>query len=294
MASERVLFDSDLIRIGRFVCAPGEPDWETENIISGGTLAVFPSVPVLIHHAGHEPVVADRNVVMYYNQGQRYRRGLLHERGDDAVWVAMKGGLAASLVGEFRPEVAGRPERPFDRPHGPSPARCYLQHGALVRVLEGCSGADALAVEEAAVTLVRALLGADAWARGRRARAVKGDTVCARREVAEEVRRLLAVDPGFSWSLDALVGRVLVSPGHLCRLFREQVGVSIHQYLTQLRLREGAAAVLDGERDLTGLALRLGYSTHSHFTDAFRRAFGVPPRALREWGFMEGLALPAA
>jgi AraC-like DNA-binding protein len=57
--------------------------------------------------------------------------------------------------------------------------------------------------------------------------------------------------------------------------------MTIHQYLLQLRLREGAAAVLEGERDLTALGLRLGFSHHSHFTEAFRRAFGVPPSRLR-------------
>jgi AraC-like DNA-binding protein len=32
---------------------------------------------------------------------------------------------------------------------------------------------------------------------------------------------------------------------------------------------------------LTELALDLGYSSHSHFTDAFRREFGVSPAAFR-------------
>jgi AraC-like DNA-binding protein len=37
-----------------------------------------------------------------------------------------------------------------------------------------------------------------------------------------------------------------------------------------------------GERDLTRLALDLGYSSHSHFTDAFRRSFGVTPSTARK------------
>jgi AraC family transcriptional regulator len=38
----------------------------------------------------------------------------------------------------------------------------------------------------------------------------------------------------------------------------------------------------DGERDLSRLALDLGYSSHSHFTAAFRRSFGTPPSAARK------------
>lgn len=292
MPSERVLFDSPMVRIGHFVCPADEPDWSVQNVIHG-TLAVFPTVPVLIEQSGHEAVVADRNVVMYYNVGQPYRRGLLHRRGDDAVWIALKGGLGGSLAAEHRPGAADRPEGPFDRPHGPSPARCYLRHRALAGYLGRAGARDALLVEEAAVSLVRELLEADARARGGRTRSVRAETERMRRGIAEEVRLLLATDPGFAWSLDLLVDRVCVSPSHLCRIFKDQVGMTIHRYLAQLRLREAAQAVLDGERDLTGLALRVGYSTHSHFTEAFGRAFGVPPRRLREPGQIERLAMNA-
>ena len=37
-----------------------------------------------------------------------------------------------------------------------------------------------------------------------------------------------------------------------------------------------------GADDLTTLALELGFSSHSHFTDAFRREFGRPPSAARK------------
>jgi AraC-like DNA-binding protein len=40
-------------------------------------------------------------------------------------------------------------------------------------------------------------------------------------------------------------------------------------------------AILDGCGDLTALALDLGFSSHSHFTDAFRRRFGMAPSSLR-------------
>lgn len=296
MPSERLLFDSPLIRIGHFACAANETLWSVENVI-GGTLVVFPSVPVLIHQAGHDPVVADRNVVMYYNEGQPYRRGVLHHRGDDAVWFALKNGLGASLAGEFRADAIDRPDSPFEHACGPSPSRCYLRQRALTTML-GRAGAPApIAVEEASIALLRGLLGADAGARGwGGARVAKLETERFRRHIAEHVRELLAVDPGAPWTLDMIVEHVLVSPSHLCRIFKQQVGMTIHQYLSQLRLREAAACVLDGEDDLTSLAIRLGYSTHSHFTDAFGRAFGMPPSRLRERAEVARAALerPAA
>ncbi|QKK09927.1 MAG: helix-turn-helix transcriptional regulator [Planctomycetota bacterium] len=295
MPSERILFDSATVRIGHFVCAPDEPHWHTENIING-TVVVFPSVPVRIHQADREPVLADRNVVMYYNDGQPYRRGLLHDRGDSAVWIALKGDHAHELVRECRASVSTEPDRPFDLDHGPSPAGCYLRHQALSHRLVHDEPASSLLAEEAAITLVRDLLAAEARAHGRtRARPSRHETERSRRRTVEDVRELLATDPGFAWSLDEIVRRVCVSPSHLCRMFKQQLGVTIHQYLTQLRLREAAEAVLAGERDLAMLAVRLGFCTHSHFTENFRRGFGVPPKRLRDadvlsWIARSGLA----
>lgn len=282
MPSERILFDSATVRIGHFVCAPDEPHWHTENIING-TVVVFPSVPVRIHQADREPVLADRNVVMYYNDGQPYRRGLLHDRGDSAVWIALKGDHAHDLLRECRASVTTGPDRPFDLDHGPSPAGCYLRHHALSHGLVHDEPSSSLLADETALTLVRDLLMAEACARGRtRAGPSRSETERSRRRTVEDVRELLATDPGFAWSLDEIVRRVCVSPSHLCRMFKQQLGVTIHQYLTQLRLREAAEAVLAGERDLAMLAVRLGFSTHSHFTEHFRRGFGVPPKRLRD------------
>lgn len=71
------------------------------------------------------------------------------------------------------------------------------------------------------------------------------------------------------------------SPAYLTDLFRRVEGVSLHQYLTRLRL----ARALDELRhagDLTALALELGFSSHSHFSFVFRRTFGCTPSQFRE------------
>ncbi|MEZ4619900.1 MAG: helix-turn-helix domain-containing protein [Caldilineaceae bacterium] len=55
----------------------------------------------------------------------------------------------------------------------------------------------------------------------------------------------------------------------------------MHQYTAQLRMRAALERITDPGTDLTAVALDLGYSSHSHFTSAFRRAFGILPSALR-------------
>jgi len=71
------------------------------------------------------------------------------------------------------------------------------------------------------------------------------------------------------------------SPFHLSRVFREMAGVSLRRYAQQLRARVAADRLARGARDLTELALDLGYADHSHLTNAFRREWGLPPSRFR-------------
>jgi AraC-like DNA-binding protein len=71
------------------------------------------------------------------------------------------------------------------------------------------------------------------------------------------------------------------SPFHLARIFKRVMGVSVHAYLDRLRLEAALAELTQGTRSLTDLAYDLGFSSHSHFTTRFTRAFGLPPSAIR-------------
>jgi AraC family transcriptional regulator len=57
-------------------------------------------------------------------------------------------------------------------------------------------------------------------------------------------------------------------------------GLSLYRY--QLRLRLARALDLLGQYDdLTALSLDLGFSSHSHFSAAFREAYGRSPSQFR-------------
>jgi AraC-like DNA-binding protein len=82
-------------------------------------------------------------------------------------------------------------------------------------------------------------------------------------------------------SLGELGRAFACSPFHLSRTFSRTVGVSLRRYLGRLRVRAAADRLAAGAHDLTQLALELGFADHSHFTNAFRREWGVPPSAFR-------------
>ena len=98
---------------------------------------------------------------------------------------------------------------------------------------------------------------------------------------SERVKELLADRLGDRLTLAELARELGTSPYHLARAFRAATGSSIHQYRIQLRVRTALLRLRD-DVDLCTLGLDLGFATHSHFTETFRRVFGLPPRVVRE------------
>lgn len=94
------------------------------------------------------------------------------------------------------------------------------------------------------------------------------------------MKEAIAVQPERTWTLTALAELAGASRYHLARVFREEVGATLHRYLTHARLGAALHRVLDDE-DLTTVALESGFSSHSHFTARFRAVFGVTPSQLR-------------
>ena len=109
-----------------------------------------------------------------------------------------------------------------------------------------------------------------------------GRSYAAHQLLADRARVLLASAPGEAHRLGDVARRLGVSPFHLARVFRAQTGMPMHRYLVRLRLALALDHLGAGETELSGLALRLGFATHSHFSAAFRRMFGMSPRQARE------------
>jgi len=101
-------------------------------------------------------------------------------------------------------------------------------------------------------------------------------------EIEEETLLAIAADFTRPLRLHALAARVHSSPYHLSRVFRHWTGMPIHAHVTQLRVREALVRLEEGERDLTRLALELGFCESSHLARAFRKTVGCSPSAARE------------
>lgn len=81
-------------------------------------------------------------------------------------------------------------------------------------------------------------------------------------------------------SLQAIAEEVGVSPVYLTQEFTRREGTPLYQYQLRLRLNR-ALLELPHCEDITGLALDLGFSSHSHFGSVFRKMFGMAPSEYR-------------
>lgn len=81
-------------------------------------------------------------------------------------------------------------------------------------------------------------------------------------------------------SLSDLAADIGVSAAHLSHSFKQCEGMPLYRYQTELRLAR-ALERLPESPDITALAFDLGFSSHSHFTAAFRARLGMSPSQYR-------------
>jgi AraC-like DNA-binding protein len=244
---------------------------------------------VFCKHFGRRGVTADVNQAVFFSKGSTYRVSHPAACGDLGTIFAIQPRILNDIIRELDPTIDERPERPFPFVVGPCATSVFWRHRALVQTLEAADvePLESLWADATALQLVADVLEAAFGRRGGPRRPRRQGTDADHADRAEAAKTYLASHASERITLDDVARAVHASPFHLARVFQQRTGVPVHRYLTLLRLRAALERLADGAVDLTHLALELGFSSHSHFTDAFRREFGQPPSALRRRTFRE-------
>jgi AraC family transcriptional regulator len=272
---DTLIYRGDCVAVGGFRCRPDHPLFEDSGPIRNHCF-VFPRTAVEIQHADARPFLGDPAVITLYNPGQRYRRRVASQEGDHCDYYAVAPQVMHEMLRFYDPAaldaVGG-----FRAPSISSPASLYLRQRRFFRRLVSGSAIDPLMLEETVLTLLSDVLAGSNTPRpfARVSSATRRMTT-----LIEDARRLLATTFDRPLRLSTVAAELSCSPFHLCRVFRHGTGLTLHQYRDQIRLRR-ALDLIEGGMDLTTLALEVGYSSHSHFTYAFRRTFGTTPKLVR-------------
>lgn len=88
--------------------------------------------------------------------------------------------------------------------------------------------------------------------------------------------------PGQPWTLDAMARAAALSPSRIHALFRQETGMSPHDWLLKRRLERACALLAASGRSIADIALETGFSDQSVLTRAMRTAMGTTPAAYRK------------
>jgi len=266
------LLDSGLVAV-RGVDCRGTCQHRSAEECASHTHFVFPYRGVYLRHVGSDQAVADANHVLFFNQEQGYQVSHPVTGGDASLVLSVD----EPTLRELAPAnlVCGGGAFAFNL----QSLRIDARTQALVMLLRHSlhnGSIEPLEAEGLALTLV-------ARALGPRTARIPGASY-ARRRLVDRVKVVLAGDLSRRWTLAGIAREIGGSPVYLTQVFQQVEGLPLYRY--HLRLRLARALDLIAERDdLSGLAQDLGFSSHSHFSAAFRQHYGMTPAEFRsKWG----------
>jgi AraC-like DNA-binding protein len=82
-------------------------------------------------------------------------------------------------------------------------------------------------------------------------------------------------------SLDELAGLCNVSKYHFCRVFKEEMKMTVVQYVTSYRISLADTMLKESDKSIDSIAEECGFSDISYFYRCYRRLRGISPKKAR-------------
>ena len=263
-----VLLETSTLTIRDVTCS-GTCRHKSATECASATHLVFPYRGVFVRHVGSVHTVAEANQLVFFNDAQEYAVSHPVGGGDACLSIAIDQELLRELSpGEQLADGAATVFRAARRAIDPRAQAlvALLRHGLTQGTIE------TLEAETLVLTLIRRSLGertshAPASSYGRQ-------------KLVDRTKLLLATDPARRWTLAEIAREIGVSPVYLTQVFAQVERIPLYRYQLRLRLARALDLLADGD-DLTSLGLQLGFSSHSHFSAAFRQLYGRTPAEFR-------------
>ncbi|MEQ1764511.1 MAG: AraC family transcriptional regulator [Pyrinomonadaceae bacterium] len=278
----RTLYDSPMIAVRDYVCRHDHREASPEEESESNSITLMRH-GAFARHFGTQKVTSDVNQASFFAKGAVYRVSHPSGCGDRGTSIVVALSILTDIIRELDPSIDERPDDPFTFESGPVDTNLFLRHRDYVRSLETADAEplEALWADVTGLQLVADVLVAaydHSGSKPKKRRSTSKDHA----ERTETAKAYIARHLGENISLADISAAANASPFNFARLFQQQTGMPVHRYLTRLRLRTSLERIAEPGADLTSIALDLGFSSHSHFTDVFRREFGKTPSEIRE------------
>lgn len=103
----------------------------------------------------------------------------------------------------------------------------------------------------------------------------------AERDPLRDLQAWIVEHPAADLTVEALAGRVAMSPRHFARVFRDEVGETPARYVEAVRVEAARRLLETTDRAVDDVATAVGFGAAETFQRAFRRRLGVSPGAYR-------------
>ncbi|WP_421696737.1 helix-turn-helix transcriptional regulator [Aestuariivirga sp.] len=262
------LLCTEAVMLSDVLCSCGQRH-KGEEECTTSTRIVFPYRGVYIRHVGSKDAVAEANQALFFNEGEEYRISHPLQGGDACLSMTIDEGILRELTPKS--QLRGGATLAFAAQRRRIDPRAQvlvtlLRHGL------GQNAIETLEAETLSLTLMRRVLG-EHTSHG-------ASASWGLQKLVDRAKLVISSNLSRRWTLVDIAREVGVSPVYLTQAFRQVEQIPLYRY--QLRLRLARALDLLGDyEDITALGLELGFSSHSHFTAAFRQAYGRTPAEFR-------------
>lgn len=97
-------------------------------------------------------------------------------------------------------------------------------------------------------------------------------------KLIDEVKSYIADNYHNSYlSIDEIAGKLFVNYAHLCFIFKRDTGVTINEYLTELRIKKAKELFDNGDTLVLKVASKVGYADANYFGKCFKKFYGLAP-----------------
>jgi YesN/AraC family two-component response regulator len=101
-------------------------------------------------------------------------------------------------------------------------------------------------------------------------------------EIVQRVKEFIHENYAKKLTLEEIADHAYFSPSYLSKIFKEITGITIMDYVTQVRLREAKKLLRDTRMSLNKIANSVGYYDASYLSNVFKKEMGITPGQYRK------------
>lgn len=101
-------------------------------------------------------------------------------------------------------------------------------------------------------------------------------------DVAQQIKQYIIKHSQEDISLEMIAKKFDLSPYHISKMFKEQLGINYIDFLTECRIQRAKSLMSDPELSLKEISFEVGYNDPNYFSKVFKKSCGIAPTDYRK------------